>query len=119
MTRPRPVEEPHGTRERIRAAIDRIVSGAESRHRLSAVGAPPRPQKKEIIEVLRLLQEVIYPGYFGETTLYRDNLRDHLGDVLYRTHLKLCGELEKAFGADEHPSARARSVTAAASGSER
>ncbi len=111
-TRPHAIPEPHGTRERIRSAIERIVSGAEGRHRLSAVGAPPRPQKKEVIEILRLLQEVVYPGYFGDTTLYRDNFRDHLGDVLYRIHLKLCAELEKAFGADERPGARARAVTA-------
>jgi len=82
---------------RLRAAIDRIVTGAENRPVLSAVDAPPKPQKKEIIEILRMLQEVVYPGFYGHTVLYRANLRDHLGDVLFRIHLSLATEIEKAL----------------------
>ncbi len=94
-------------KERIRGAMARIVATAESRPQLSAVEAAPRPQKKEIIEILRLFQEVVYPGYFGDTVLYRDNLRDHLGDVLFRIHLRLSGEVEKALEASEgRPAAR-------------
>ena len=82
---------------RLRAAIDRIVAGAENRPDLSAVDAPPKPQKKEIIEILRMLQEVVYPGFYGHTVLYRANLNDHLGDVLFRIHLSLANEIEKAL----------------------
>ena len=103
-------------KERIRSAMSRIVAAAESRPQLSAVETAPRPQKKEIIEVLRLFQEVVYPGYFGDTVLYRDNLRDHLGDVLFRIHLRLSAEVEKALGElESRPSARrhAREVVTA------
>lgn len=94
-------------KERIRSAMSRIVASAESRPQLSAVDAAARPQKREIIEILRLFQEVVYPGYFGDTVLYRDNLRDHLGDVLFRIHLRLSDEVEKALGAAEgRPAAR-------------
>ena len=94
-------------KDRIRSAISRIVSAAESRPQLAAVDVAARPQKKEIIELIRLFQEVVYPGYFGDTVLYRDNLRDHLGDVLFRIHLRLSAEVEKALEADEgRPSAR-------------
>ena len=94
-------------KDRIRGAISRIVSGAESRPQLSSVDDAPRPQKKEIIELIRLFQEVVYPGYFGDAVLYRDNLRDHLGDVLFRIHLRLSAEVEKALeSAEGKPSAR-------------
>ncbi len=83
---------------RLRGAIDRIVATEEDRPALSAIGAPARPQKKEIIDLLRLFQEVLFPGYFGDTVLYRDNRRDHLGDVLYRLHLGLRAEIGKALG---------------------
>jgi serine O-acetyltransferase len=99
--------------ERLRQAIDRIVEGAESRPALGAVDAPPRPQKKEIIEILRLLQEVVYPGYFGDTVLYHANLKDHLGDVLFRIHLRLVAEVEKALARDAQAGsagARAREI---------
>jgi len=82
--------------ERLRHAMDRIVETSEARSLLSAIDAPPRPQKKEIVEILRMLLEVLFPGYYGDPVLYRANLRDHLGDVLFRIHLRLSGEIEKA-----------------------
>ncbi|HSB35423.1 MAG TPA: serine acetyltransferase [Thermoanaerobaculia bacterium] len=82
--------------ERLRRAMDQIVETAGTRTLLSAIDAPPRPQKREIVELLRMLQEVLFPGYYGDPVLYRANLRDHLGDVLFRIHLKLSGEIEKA-----------------------
>lgn len=88
-------------KDRVRSAISRIVATAETRPQLSAVETAPRPQKKDVIEILRLFQEVVYPGYFGDTVLYRDNLRDHLGDVLFRIHLRLSAEVERAIEAEE------------------
>ncbi len=82
--------------ERLRRAMDRIVEAAGARPLLSAVDAPPRPRKQEIVEILRMLQEVVFPGYYGNTVLYRANLRDHLGDTLFRLHLRLTGEIENA-----------------------
>src|ERR1017187_4690455 len=82
---------------RLRAAFDRIVMEAGSRPLLSAIDAAPRTQKKEIIEILRLLQEVIYPGFYGDAVLYRANLHDHLGDVLFHIRLRLANEIEKAL----------------------
>lgn len=108
MTRPRDDE----AGQRVRRAIDRYVAGVEGRSRLSAVGDPPRPQKKEIIEILRLFQEVVYPGYYGETLLYRDNLRDHLGDVLFRIHLRLTPQVEKAIAGRGGDASEAREIVA-------
>ncbi len=92
---------------RLRNAIDRIVTEAENRPLLSAIDAAPRPQKREIIEILRLLQEVVYPGFYGDAVLYRANLHDHLGDVLFHIHLRLAKEIEKALpvGGDRDSSA--------------
>ena len=95
---------------RLRAAIDQIVTGAENRPLLSAVDAPTKPQKKEIIEILRMLQEVVYPGFYGHTVLYRANLRDHLGDVLFRIHLSLASEIEKALPVEGRTSGNAQDL---------
>jgi serine O-acetyltransferase len=95
---------------RLRAAIDGIVTGAEGRTLLSAVDAAPKPQKREIIEILRMLQEVVYPGYYGHTVLYRANLRDHLADVLFRIHLKLACEIEKALPENVRTTSRAQDL---------
>ena len=93
---------------RLRSAIDRVLAGAESRTLLSAVDAPPRPRRREIVEVLRLLQEVVHPGFFGETTLFRANLRDHLADVLFRVHVRLSDQVEKALAPHDPDGAAGR-----------
>ena len=95
----------------LRLAIDRIIAGAENRPLLSAIDAAPKPQKREIIEILRLLQEVVYPGFYGDAVLYRANLRDHLGDTLFRIHLRLSSEIEKALPEGEHARERAHDLT--------
>lgn len=93
---------------RLRSAIDRVLAGAESRTLLSAVDAPPRPRRREVVEILKLLQEVVHPGFFGETALYRANLRDHLADVLFRIHVRLSDQVEKALAPHDPAGAAAR-----------
>jgi serine O-acetyltransferase len=100
---------------RLRHAIDRVVAGAESRNILSAVDALPRPRRREVVEILRLLQEVVYPGFFGEAVLYRANLRDHLADVLFRIHMRLADQIEKALVPHEPAGAGARAAGIATS----
>jgi serine O-acetyltransferase len=45
------------------------------------------------------LQEVIYPGYFGDQALYREYLHAHLADQLYALSKRLEAEVRKAFAA--------------------
>ncbi len=78
-------------------AIDGIVRRVERR------GVPlwhgseePLPQKREVIAIVRGLQEVIYPGYFGDQVLYRHYLHGHLGDRLYALSRALEQEVRKA-----------------------
>jgi serine O-acetyltransferase len=83
---------------RILGAIEGITRQVEERGEpLFHGGERPLPQKREVITILRGLQEVIYPGYFGEQTLYREYLHGHLGDQLYALGLRLEGEVRKAM----------------------
>lgn len=87
-------------KERLLRAIEGITRSVEARGEpLFHGGEEPLPQKKEIIAILRGLQEVIYPGYFGEQDLYRDYLRAHLADQLYALSRRLVGEVRKALEA--------------------
>ena len=93
---------------RLREAIGRVVAGAESRALLSAVGTPARPSSGEVVEILRLLQEAVYPGFYGEAALTRANLGDHLAYVLHQVHTKLSNQIEKALSRDDPSGAAAR-----------
>ena len=87
-------------KERVQEAIERVTRRVEDRGEpLFHGGEAPLPQKAEVIGILRGLQEVIYPGYFGEQELYRDYLRGHLGDQLYALSKRLEREVAKALAA--------------------
>jgi len=85
---------------RILRAIEEITRRVEERGEpLFHGGEEPLPQKREVIAILRGLQEVIYPGYFGDQSLYREYLHGHLGDQLFALSRKLEGEACRALAA--------------------
>lgn len=88
------------SKERLLRAIESITRGVEERGEpLFHGGEEPLPQKREVIAILRGLQEVIYPGYFGDQELYREYLHAHLADRLYALARQLEREVSKALRA--------------------
>jgi len=86
--------------ERIVRAIEAITQRVEERGEpLFHGGDEPLPQKREVIAILRGLQEVIYPGYFGDQALYKEYLHGHLGDQLFVLSRKLEGEVGRSLAA--------------------
>jgi serine O-acetyltransferase len=91
----------NGTKTRLLSAIDAVTRRVEERGEpLFHGGEQPLPQKGEVIAIVRALQEVIYPGYFGEQALYRENLHAHLGDQLYATARRLEEEVHRALSTE-------------------
>jgi serine O-acetyltransferase len=85
---------------RIVRAIEAITRRVEERGEpLFHSSDEPLPQKREVIAILRGLQEVIYPGYFGDQALYREYLHGHLGDQLFALSMRLEGEIRRALAA--------------------
>ncbi|MFH1177861.1 MAG: serine acetyltransferase [Acidobacteriota bacterium] len=88
----------NASKSRLLAAIETITGRVEERGEpLFHGGDQPLPQKREVIAIVRGLQEVIYPGYFGEQALYREYLHGHLGDQLYVVSRRLESEVRKAM----------------------
>lgn len=87
-------------KKRLMHAIETITRTVEQRGEpLFHGGEQPLPQKREVIAIVRGLQEVIYPGYFGDQALYREYLHAHLSDQLYALSKKLETEVRKALNA--------------------
>ena len=83
---------------RMLSAIETITRRVEERGLpLFHGGEQPLPQKRDVIAIVRGLQEVIYPGYFGEQALYREYLHGHLGDQLFSLGRRLEGEVRRAL----------------------
>jgi serine O-acetyltransferase len=88
----------NGVRDRVVAAIERVTRRVEERGQPLFHGREePLPSKREVIAIVRGLQEVIYPGYFGDQALYREYLHAHLGDQLYALSRRLEAEVAKAL----------------------
>lgn len=86
------------TKARILNAVEQITRSVETRGEpLFHGGECPLPQKREVIAILRGLQEVIYPGYFGDQALYREFLHAHLADGLYSLAKRLEAEVARAL----------------------
>lgn len=86
--------------QRVVGAIEAVTRRVEERGRpLFHTGEQALPSKREVIAILRGLQEVIYPGYFGDQTLYREYLHGHLGDQLFTLAGMLEAEVGKALAA--------------------
>ena len=86
--------------ERIVRAIETITRRVEERGEpLFHGGEAPLPQKGEVIVIVRGLQEVIYPGYFGDQSLYREYLHGHLGDQLFALSKRLESQVCRALAA--------------------
>ena len=52
------------------------------------------PSRDEILEIVRLLLELFYPGYFGRQDLTDENLPFHVGTLLSRLREKLERQVE-------------------------
>ena len=88
-------------KERVLRAIERVTREVEERGEpLFHGGEQPLPQKRDVITILRGLQEAIYPGYFGEQEQYREYLHGHLGDQLFALSKQLEREVAKALAAE-------------------
>ena len=86
--------------ERIVRAIEAITRRVEERGEpLFHGGEEPLPQKRDVIAIVRGLQEVIYPGYFGDQSLYREYLHGHLGDQLFVLSKQLESQVGRALAA--------------------
>lgn len=57
----------------------------------------PLPSRSEIVLLVELLREVIFPGYFGNRDVTEDSLSYHVGATLHRASLILVDEVHRGL----------------------
>ncbi len=60
------------------------------------------PNKDAIIEIIHMLRELLFPGYFGEQSIISINNNFHTGNLLIQIHEKLCKQICYALKQDIH-----------------
>jgi serine O-acetyltransferase len=82
------------------ALTDRIVETYEECGRVHHLGHSPLPSYGEVVEVLKDLREILYPGYGRRQNLHLKNVVYHVGDLIESLHDRLTRQIDRALRHD-------------------
>jgi len=77
--------------------VDEIVKTYDTYGDLEHLEGNDLPSPKAIVEILDDLMMVLFPNFFGDTTLTRANIRYFLGSRLHSVYNQLAVEVEKSL----------------------
>jgi serine O-acetyltransferase len=83
-------EEPGGLQE----VVEALVASYRADERAQFLNKRFIPSRVEILEVLRMLLELFYPGYHGRQDLTDENVTWHVGATLHALRQKLAAQIE-------------------------
>ena len=88
--------------EKLPELVDKVVASYRSHSQTHYIDRRYLPSRSEIIEIIQLLLELAYPGYFGRQDLTQHNVAYHVGELLPRIGMKLFTDLrEKYYAGNE------------------
>ncbi len=77
--------------------VDRIVESYYADDRTRHLDRVHLPSRRETIEIVQMLLELVYPGYYGRQNLTRHNVRFHVGELLPKIAEKLYEQIFQAL----------------------
>jgi serine O-acetyltransferase len=77
--------------------VTALVESYQREQRITHVSTAPLPSRDSVIAILKLLREILLPGYFGRQGLKLETLVYHVGDNLATLHARLLEQVENAF----------------------
>ena len=86
-----------------RALIEAIVASYHAAPATRHIDAGHLPSRDGVIELIRKIRELLFPGYFGKQNLTADMLESHVGEVLTQVHEQLYRQVHNAI---RHQAAR-------------
>lgn len=82
---------------RLRGAVKAMVRSCLDEHTVDHVGAALIPSKDEIIRILGVLQDVLFPGFFGRQELTHSTLEFHLGNEMMILYESLAAQVSRSL----------------------
>ena len=83
--------------DRLKAAILATVQSCADEQTVDHVGAALIPSKDEIIRILEVLQDVLFPGFFGRQELSHSTLEYHLGNEMMILYDRLASQISRSI----------------------
>ena len=77
--------------------VDKMVTNYHTLGGMDHLEGKDLPSKKVVIDVLEDLFTVLFPGYFGNSEITKDNMKYHLGTTIASIYSRLSVEVEKSL----------------------
>jgi len=83
----------------LRGIVEEMVRGGEGlvRRTPATPCAEPRPVREEVHRIVEELRAAIFPGYFGDSGVRREDLEYHLGSTLARVRRSLEDQVKRGL----------------------
>jgi len=77
--------------------VEQIAETYKGDSGINFIDASNLPVRGEILEILELLFEVLFPGHTGKRTVTEANINFILGDILCELYTEFVGQIERAY----------------------
>jgi serine O-acetyltransferase len=77
--------------------VGALVQSYQREQHIAHVSTAALPSRDSVIAILKLLREILFPGYFGRQGLTAETLVYHVGDNLATLHTRLLEQVQSAF----------------------
>ncbi len=95
------------SRENLPGVVSAMLQGLDQRQTVQHVCRYPLPSEETVVRVLKLISEILFPGYFGQRGFDRANLPFHIGELINTTYDLLADEIARCFVHERHRNGRA------------
>ena len=77
--------------------IEAAVRDLQEEPAATHLNSSPIPSKEEIVVLMRRIQDILFPGFFGNQKMDSEVLNFHIGKEIAQVHELLSAEISKAF----------------------
>lgn len=85
------------TDKKLEKLVGDIIATYKGDSGINFIDAANLPVRGEIVEVLDLIFEVLFPGHTGKRAVTRSNVRYVVGDLLSQIHVALAAQAKRAY----------------------
>ncbi len=85
------------TEKRLQRLVDQIAETYKGDSGINFIDAANLPVRGQILEILQLLFEVLFPGHTGNKRVTKSNVKYVIGDLLSQIHGELADQVKRAY----------------------
>jgi serine O-acetyltransferase len=83
-------------KEQLPEIIDAIVDSCKEEDSILHLDIVPIPSREAIIDIIGVLEDILYPGFFGNQNISTEELTYHIGEEVLEVFKLLSDEIKKA-----------------------